>query len=88
MTALEKAARALFESYSARAYPDGGLEAEAVWEEGRDGFIDAARAVLMAVREPTSEMRQAGQFRCTGQGFTAMIDAILCADPQGVRAAK
>lgn len=50
---LERAARALFDSYMSLAHsvtpmpPDSKVEA--IWQQGREGFIQSARAVLVAV---------------------------------------
>jgi len=77
MTMLERAARALFVSYLSLAYGSDGCpadEAQAIWIEGRDGFITSARAVLMSVREPSESL--SGAARST-EDWEAMIDAIL-----------
>lgn len=63
---LERAARALFDSYMSLAYTKADAEfptpdvVEEIWQEGRDGFIQSARAVLFAVREPDGKMLKAG----------------------------
>ncbi len=87
MSLLEKAARAAFGSYAAKAYPDGPeADYEEVWGMGREGFIDAARAVLLAIREPDENTAEEGGYMVPGDRcdplsaqriFTAMIDQIL-----------
>lgn len=74
-SALERAARALHESRSTVPWS---------WLDGADQYNveKQARAVLMAVRVPPSEIAEAG-YQITGYEencdvtFTAMIDAIL-----------
>lgn len=87
-TMLERAARALallqgaeWDARSAMETPGGERP-----DEMRSGFLDQARAVLMAVREPDGDMLGAGDkvfnHGCHGSTWTAMIDAIL-ADGEG-----
>lgn len=75
MTALEKAARAAFGELERQNAAAG----EACWIGDGEAL---AKAVLLAVRVPPSEVAEAG-FAVTGYeencdvSFTAMIDAIL-----------
>ena len=65
-TPLERAARALCErhGYSANAWP---------------AYVDSARAVLMAIREPSKAMYAAGALQSGGAvaAWQATIDAAL-----------
>lgn len=80
MTAmLEKAARAAF--YAMPRDPDReGLDCDTwdeMWQDGVDPnscFHVVARAVLMAVREPSDSLSAAAQ---STEGWEAMIDALL-----------
>lgn len=91
-TMLERAA---IELAKRRSDPKGVMPQAAVmadvarmWENPytRGDLIHDARAVLLAVREPTSEVAEAG-YAVTGYeencdvSFTAMIDAILAEEP-------
>lgn len=81
---LERAARASFESH---AWGDVGPDEkphtwESLTEDWRDVYRKGARAVLMAVREPTDEqwgkgIQKIDDEECLYAAFTAMIDAIL-----------
>lgn len=92
MTPLEKAARAACEAQRTHfAIPRMGIR-ECEWDElspeMKVRYIDGARAVLMAVREPDHGTAEAGvkldvelewlqSERAVPQVFTAMIDHIL-----------
>lgn len=91
MTALERAARALYEMgrpASATA-EHWNLEWSEIGEGSRNEHREQARAVLMAVREPDDDVWEAGNEALSMNGlysvegddstvcFTAMIDAIL-----------
>lgn len=80
---LEKAARKLFESYAERAYPEGEdrSDAERVWEAGREGFIDSARSLLLAIREPDVDWIDKHDVQAHIHSFEAMIDTILGEKP-------
>ena len=80
-TMLEKAAMALAAHF--------GCEWETMRDADREMICGYARAVLMAVREPTNQMEIAGLSASNGAAlaraklsYTAMIDAIL-ADGEG-----
>lgn len=83
MTALERAARALCRSYYSADYEE--IEVIALCETEWADWVGDARAVLMAVREPSVDMSEAIMQNFADpcwpedakQGFTAMIDAIL-----------
>lgn len=75
-TTLERAARAAAKA----AYVDG--EFEEMGRYGQSFYTDIARAVLMAVRVPCSDVAESGMIAGEFSGmadtaFTAMIDAIL-----------
>jgi hypothetical protein len=86
MTPLERAARALCLRHLrsiAPATPEGSQLVNEGWPE----FVDAARAVLTAIREPSEGMLYAAACADTSAGYcgdealaafyTAMIDAML-----------
>lgn len=87
MTPLERAARTLFRA----DYPDQineALEIEELgmipWERREWWYYDTARALLLAIREPSEAMEDAASDRDTlgydpppSQVWLAMIDAAL-----------
>lgn len=85
-TMLEKAARALFDSY-VRLSGMNADEAEPYWLAQQEGFVSSARAALQAIREPSKTIVEAGNREhdaqcwndgtCPDKVFAAMIDAIL-----------
>lgn len=88
MTALERAARAVYDSdaFEPGCWTDRDdefLDLKSVVVDGRVNFNELARAVLMAVREPDRDVVQAGRDEYSEElcrpepVFTAMIDAIL-----------
>lgn len=89
-TMLEKAARALFDSY-VRLSDVGADEAEPYWLAQKEGFVSSARAALQAIKEPDIETAMLGgtviplsgyeATDCAERAFTAMIDAILNEKP-------
>lgn len=82
---LERAARAVF----ATDYPDYVSDGEilesgmAMWEKRHVWYLEAARAVLMAIRKPTKRMMFEGESYSGPRefdlrlAFTAMIDTAL-----------
>lgn len=74
MTPLERAARAVYKvSYNG---PYGPEDEDAAWRTQ----LDAVRAVLTAIREPSEAMDRAAaecESSYVGDVFTAMIDAAL-----------
>ena len=98
MTPLERAARAVHESHRGPIVDfvrERGMKSEAEiesrrppWEREtaamRKPYLDAARAVLTAIREPSEGMREAGEFmeddgtvRDPTWAWQRMIDAML-----------
>lgn len=80
MTPLERAARALL----ALDYPEAvGSDAEGMyWDRRGDEYVEQARAVIAAIREPSELMAAAGYLERADGGthsaiYAAMIDAML-----------
>lgn len=73
-TALEAAAQALFEATTPHANPGASRPVMAIFEA-------AAKAVILAIREPTSEMYKAGASAIPGDPPTreAVIDFLAIA---------
>lgn len=92
MTPLERAARALYERF-----PEGqliqdaegrqaitGIPWENVGAQSKQRWLDDARAVIVAISEPSEAMRQAGRLSTDRDGWDGpsacwelMIDALL-----------
>lgn len=89
MTPLERAAMALYaRSYRAKLPGPPPPAWSALSRRDRDGFAEAARAVLQAIREPSEAMTKAGSAVLPGiprpqtemdseLAWQAMIDAAL-----------
>lgn len=83
MTTMERAARAAFEAIPQDDWDGSRLTWEAATEDQRAFCAAIARAVLMAVREPSTDANNFGEWHTQMSGgtasstFTAMIDAIL-----------
>lgn len=83
-TMLEKAARAMFDSYVRLSGMDAGV-VEPYWIAHKEGFLASARAALQAIREPSQEVLWAGEGLDSGNEdrapadwhWRAMIDTIL-----------
>jgi hypothetical protein len=89
-TMLEKMARAQFDTY-VRLSGTRAADVEEAWQEGRDGFIEAARAALQAIREVDERssvfydgLSAMGGYNDSGpvEPWQAMIDAILDEKPE------
>ncbi len=85
-TMLEKAARALFDSYVRLSGMDAD-EAEPYWLAQQEGFVSSARAALQAIREVDKKTFRAGEMAMPGyndcgpgEPWLAMIDHILSED--------
>lgn len=92
MTPLERAAQTLFETRREQlpciAYPAISGEWEAQFRSVKDRYVNEARAVLTAIREPSEHAMDSGAYRLPGidteakqtksrDVYRAMIDAML-----------
>jgi hypothetical protein len=72
MTMIEKVARAICKTHGAFD-PDALTAGVAAWKY----YIPEARAAIAAMREPTDEIRRAGDQTISPEAYQAMIDAAL-----------
>lgn len=81
MTPLERAARALYQRLGTEIADPENLGEDERWPE----FVDDARAVLQAIREPSDAMLDAAgkadPLECRSGEWRAMIDAAMEEQP-------